>query len=346
MQKHLICSECFNDEGLRIDARQIGVLNKKACRNCNRKNGSKLTAKLISNLAHRFFVKGTSWKVEYGEAPLIQFNEHQKTSINFKEPLKSDVVLIEENINVGFFDYGPRLWMLGHIEPLKKLQTKKYRKEIIQRIVHEYPSLTLNNKAKFYRLRKNPKVPENHSEYDSPPKSGNGRLDSNRLPILYASPDLEVCIHECRATAIDHLFVCTLVPKTDLKLLNLAVILEEDCTEFESLDISVQFLFYAESHSYEISREIAKAAKKSGFDGIIYPSYFSSLRTGSYPTETIYGISIRKFPQYKNMIENQIIPNVALFGRPIKENKISVECINKVILDRIDYHIHFGPTGY
>ncbi|MCI9844557.1 RES family NAD+ phosphorylase [Flavobacterium pectinovorum] len=233
-----------------------------------------MTAKLLSDLAYRFFVKGTSWKVEYGEAPLIQFNEYQKTSINFKEPLKSDVVLIEKYINVGFFDYGPRLWMIGHIEPLKKLQTKKYRKEIIQRIIQEYPSLILTDKAKFYRLRKNPKDPENHSEYDSPPKSGNGRLDSYRLPILYASPDLEVCIHECRATAIDRLFVSALVPKTNLKLLNLAVILEEDCTEFESLDISVQFLFYAESHSYEISREIAKAANKAGYDGIVYPSYF------------------------------------------------------------------------
>lgn len=236
--------------------------------------------------------------------------------------------------------------MLGHIEPLKKLQTKKYRKEIILRILEEYPSLTLTSTAKFYRLRKNPEEPENHSEYDSPPKSGNGRLDSNRLPILYASPDLEVCIHECRASAIDQLFVSTLRPESNLKLLNLAVVLEEDCTEFESLDISVQFLFYAESHSYEISREIAKAAYKSGFDGIVYPSYFSSLRTGSYPTETIYGISMRKFPQFKGAIENQIIPNIALFGRPIKEKKISVECINKVILDSIDYHIHFGPTGY
>lgn len=331
---------------MKLDARKIGIKNKKDCRNCNKKNGSKLTAKLIGDLAYRFFVKGTSWKVDYGAAPLIQFNEHQKTSISFKEPLKSDVVLIEKNISIGFFDYGPRLWMLGHIEPLKKLQTRKYRKEIIDRIIKEYPSLTLTSDAKFYRLRKNPKEPEKHSEYDSPPKSGNGRLDSNRLPILYASPDLEVCIHECRSTAIDHLFVSTLQPKSNLKLLNLAVILEEDCTEFESLDISVQFLFYAENHSYEISREIAKAAYKSGFDGIIYPSYFSSLRTGSYPTETIYGMSIRKFPQFKDRIENQIIPNVALFGRPIKEKKISVECINKVILDRIDYHIHFGPIGY
>src|SRR5690606_24730649 len=138
---------------------------------------------------------------------------------------------------------------------------------------------------------------------------------------------------ECRATAIDHLFVGTLIPKSNLELLNLTVILEEDCTEFESLDISVQLLFYAESHSYEISREIATEARKFGFDGIIYPSYFSSLRTGSYPTETIYGMSIRRFPQYKNIIENRIIPNVALFGRPIKEKKISVECINKVILE-------------
>lgn len=91
MQKHLLCSECFKDEGLKLDARKIGVQNKTICRNCNKKNGLKLTSELISDLAYRFFVKGTSWKVKYGAAPLIQFNEHQKTSISFKEPLKSDV---------------------------------------------------------------------------------------------------------------------------------------------------------------------------------------------------------------------------------------------------------------
>ena len=67
-------------------------------------------------------------------------------------------------------------------------------------------------------------------------------------------------------------------------------------TEFESIDIAIHMLFLAGEHSYEISRDIASAAKEKGYEGIIYPSYFSLLRTGSMPFDTIYGISIRKVP--------------------------------------------------
>lgn len=72
--------------------------------------------------------------------------------------------------------------------------------------------------------------------------------------MLYASDDLELCVHECRVTAEDELYVATLSPREDLQLLNLAALIEEDVTELESLDFAVHMLFLAGNHSHKVSR--------------------------------------------------------------------------------------------
>jgi len=53
---------------------------------------------------------------------------------------------------------------------------------------------------------------------------------------MYASQDLQICVHECRVTAEDDLYVATLAPSRDMKLLDLTELLTEDVSEFESLD--------------------------------------------------------------------------------------------------------------
>ena len=78
--------------------------------------------------------------------------------------------------------------------------------------------------------------------------------------------------------------------------LNLTALLKEDTTEFESLDMSVPMLFLAGKHSYKLTRDIAQAARVAEFDGLVYPSYFSLLRIGERPFETVYGISHRRIP--------------------------------------------------
>lgn len=163
---------------------------------------------------------------------------------------------------------------------------------------------------------------------------------------MYCSQDLQVCIHECRVTVEDNLFVATLEPKKNLKVLDLADLLqEENVTEFESLDMAVHMLFLAGSHSYEISRAIALAAHAAGFDGLIYPSYFSMLRTGAMPFETMLGISHRRVSQFAEREKSKIIRNLALFGRPTEEGHVHVRCIDRLILSRVAYGVHFGPVG-
>jgi hypothetical protein len=345
----LLCSYCFRDEGLKIDAYKIGIENDNECPKCKSKSGHKLTKGLVQELCYRFFVRGTILKLDYGGAPLIQFNPQHfnKTDIDISPWLVNDVKLIEQAGEIGMFYYGPRFWMLGEVEPLISLQNIDKRNEIVERILTEYPVRELTDKDYFYRLRVNPKVSHDFGEYDTAPDEylGKNRFDDIGFPVLYGSPDLELCLHECRTTVEDNLYVAKLMPTQNLKVLDLSALLEEeDITEFESVDIAIHFLFLAGKHSYEICREIALKAKEKGLDGIIYPSYFSYIRTGGFPFETVYGISIRRIPQLKDYAQSQSIPNLALFGRPINEKKVTVDCINKVVINRIAYDITFGPA--
>ncbi len=299
MPDFMLCSNCFTDQGLRLDAERMGRDEPVCCPQCKTDNGKKLDKERIRQLAYRFFVQGTILRLDYGGAPRVQFNEHHhgSTAIQVSEWLQKDIELIENSLQVGFFPYGPRLWMLGEVEPLKDLQDPSKRQDVVKRILTEYPEHVLKSREIFYRLRRNPKSPEQNTEYDSPPSEylGTYRLDSPGLPILYGSQDLEVCIHECRVTIEDDLFVATLETARDLRLLDLTEVIREECTEFESLDMTVHMLFLAGSHSYAMSRDIASAARDAGFDGLIYPSYFSLVRTGTIPFETAYGLSVRRF---------------------------------------------------
>lgn len=339
-----LCSECFIDQGLKLLAERIGTENSEDCTHCSSSNGIKLNVEQLKTLAYRFFVVGSIFKPSYGAAPIIQFNEHQETSVEFSNSLQKDIKLFEKNLGVGFFHYGPRQWMIGEIEPLKDLQNKKRRKLIFNRIINEFPTVLLKENELFYRIRTNPKDPTDENEYDSSPYPGNGRLDSKDHPVLYGSQDLEVCIHECRVTVEDEIYVATLKPNKALKLLNLTELIAEDYSEFESLDLSIQMLFLASKHSYEISKELSLYISNKGFDGIIYPSYFSLVRTGKIPFPTAYGISTRRIPEYKELEKSSTIPNLAIFGNPVKDKRVKVKNINKLGLNRIIYDYQFGPA--
>lgn len=344
----IACSCCFSDAGLRLDAERTGLEMQCACPNCGRTTGRKLSAQALESLAYQFFVWGSLRRSDYGAAPLIQFNQYQTTSIDIPRWLLPDVRLIERLLGIGFFYYGPRMWMLGEVKPLKALQETATREAVIDRIVNEYPEYVAAEDHVFYRVRKAPSAPAEPSEYDSPPDTtlGGGRLDSPGFPVLYASPDLELCVHECRFMAEDELFVATMAPRQPMRLLDLSVVLaEERVTEFESLDMAVHLLFLASKHSYPITRDIAKSASAGGFDGVLYPSYFSLLRLGVEPFPTAYGLSHRRFPQLRPQQAARTAQNIAIFGRPVTQGLVAIQCINRLMLRRVGYDFHFGPAA-
>ena len=343
----IACSNCFVNEGLRLDAEGLGEDDSSVCPRCATSEGRKLSPSQLATLAQHFFVWGSVHRLHYGAAPKIQFNDRRKTEIDLPGSLSADAAVFEDALGIGFFFYGPRFWMLGEVEALKELRCEATRSAVINRILSEYGSRTLTERDKSYRIRKNPSEPSQDSQYDSPPLGrSNGRLDTPASPALYTSPDLQTCLHECRVTAEDDLFVATLRPVRDLHLLDVAALLDEpqEVDEFESLDLAVNMLFLAGEHSYPLTQELSRAARSAGFDGLVYPSYFSMLRNGVKPFETTYGISHRKIAQYREFEEAKMSANFAIFGRPIQDRLIDVCYINRVVLSSVFYSVHFGPV--
>ena len=346
-KKPLACSECFTDIGLRLEARNVTAMTG-ACPKCESKKGVLITRKSAMVLAYRYFSLGTMHEPDYGRAPLLVFNEHTKTTQNIKDANITDLEKFEEVLGMGFFEYGPPLWMLGEIEPLKALRKKRQRPAIISEILDRYPSIILPKDQMFFRVRVNPSGdPSLYAQYDSPPKDINvekGRWDSKQLSIMYCSPDIQTCLHECRAHVSDQVFLASVTGRSNLRLLDLTHHLEESGDWFRSLDLSIQYLFQAGRHSYEISRAIAKSAKDAGFDGLFVPSHFSSLRTGHHYFQAIRGMPIRAFPALREQQKAKVVPNLLLFGHPIEESKVKILSVNRVHMERAEYTLRFGPV--
>src|SRR2546423_645778 len=66
----LLCSDCFRNQGLRLDALRLGKADQQVCNQCGSTTGAKLTGAQIISLAHRFFVVGSLHRTEYGGAPI------------------------------------------------------------------------------------------------------------------------------------------------------------------------------------------------------------------------------------------------------------------------------------
>src|SRR6202035_629656 len=92
----IACSNCFVNEGLRLDAYAGGIAANSMCPRCCSQTSRKLTRALLETLAHRFFVRGTFQRCEYGAAPIIQFNDRRPTDIEIPTWLDADIHLFEE----------------------------------------------------------------------------------------------------------------------------------------------------------------------------------------------------------------------------------------------------------
>ncbi|WP_426024952.1 RES family NAD+ phosphorylase [Brevundimonas sp. TSRC1-1] len=330
-----------------MTAEIVGVPNKRRCPACGVTGGAKLNEGALHQVAGSFFVQGSVLRTDFGGAPRIQANTSQTTSVVLAEPLQNDARLIERATGLGFFHYGPRLWMIGEIEPLKDLQSRLKRRPIIDRILSEFPEESLGVGEKLYRVRLNPSSPGAPNEYDSPPAkfAKAGRLNAKSQSTFYASSDLQVCLHECRVSAEDDIYVATMDVAKEMKILDLTEILDEEETEFESLDLAVHMVFLARSHAYPIAQAISKAAKNAGFEGIRYPSYFSLLRTGGLPFETSYGLSNRRLSSLRDYEKSKIVSNLAIFGRPVSDGRVSVRSMNRFVLSAVQYGGRFGPSA-
>ena len=343
------CSNCFTNIGLQLEAKKIGKQDTFACKNCESDTGYKLSRHDLWNLADQFFVSGTCSKPP-SETSMIQFSEDQKTDIHNLEYIKSDVLLFEKFLNVGFSWNVPQPWQIGLNAPLISFQHDNARDSTLSRILKLYPPVTVARETNLYRVRRNPVKPSNPNEYDSPPNDPHkchGRLDSLDLVALYASSDLSVCLHECRVTSEDELYFATLVLNQDLKFLDLTHRIKElpETTEFESMNLAIDILFRTGKSLYPITQIIALAAQNANYDGLIYSPCFKSIHS-NIPL----GQAVDSIPKPINpkLNPHEYIScnaqNLAIFGHPIQDGKIEVKCINRICLNCVSYGVSFGPV--
>ena len=230
----VLCSACFKEQGLRINAERFQSdpnleTDEAVCQACRQSGGRKLSVDRVGLVAHSYFVRGSMVRLQFGFAPRLQINTKHDRDFFGSPDLEHDMDLIERVVGLRPFLYGPRMWMIGAVEPLEALERVSDRPFVINRVMTEYPQCSLGRHAVFYRLRKNPVSPHLSSEYDSPPTdiAGSGRLDPSDLSVMYASEDLQVCFHECRVSAEDDLYVATMSPTRPLNLLDLSVICQK-----------------------------------------------------------------------------------------------------------------------
>jgi hypothetical protein len=217
------------------------------------------------------------------------------------------------------------------MDPLKALRRKEERQDVIDRILTEYPLRILGTEELFYRVRVNLADPCDSKQYDSPPSrlAGSGRLDSPGRPVLYGSPDLEICVHEGRVTTEDEAFVATLVASQGLRLLDLSVS-PDASSQTEGLDSAVHRIFLMGKRAYPITRALADAARAAEFDGMIYPSRFSSPR---------------RISRRRQLASAKSRFNLALFGRPITEGRVTASCLHRLILSPGTHDFELCPLG-
>lgn len=302
-------------------ARRLGNKSRTKCKNCSSTSGHKLNEEEVNQLAWSFFVEGSYMKTYYGGFTRIQYNEHHRPfSRRFEGPLNKDAKLISRKLGIVFFDYWPQEWRIGRISHLEELEKPRSRKNVIKTVLAEYPIRKLGRDDHFFRLRKNLIAAES-AQFDAAPRGlSRARLNNDGYPTLYGSDNIEICIHECKATLADELFIAKLCPVRQLKCLDLSADGPPWIDAFESLDIALSFLFRAGEHSYPLLTRIAKAARAQHLDGIIFPSYYNQLK------------------------RTNEIQNIALFGRPLHEGKLRVECINRIMLSEATYEYEFGPV--
>ncbi len=377
------CSECFDDEGLRMDARSMGLHDSSTCPRCEACDGKKLNRDGIEKLARSFFVWGSYHKTTFGGAPILNIEHLPEPTIpshsanqGFRfmitqlleghlfdgedytamdsESKKAwcikDKALLEDILNVRITLNAPREYDVGITENLENLRQGDKYEQIISKILESYPTREFTPNDKFYRLRNLDRGessefdPTDGMQFDSPPpRIGNdeekeveyGRFDSCDLSVLYGAPELATCLHECRVTKEQDLYVATLKPTRSLQLLDLCVFPDEiDTNPFVSIDHTVASLFEEGSDVYPISRKLALAAQNEGYEGVIYPSFYSDLHNGKRSSEPEKGPSSKPW----------VSKNIGIFGKPIQDERLLITCINRMHLQEVEYTFYFGPA--
>jgi hypothetical protein len=327
------CSDCFRDVGLKLEAMRIGKKHENVCPNCKSSTGYALDNDCLHELQTQYFSRATApnqYRQDVAVLGVVEDDpDEDETGLVLRAETQADWTLIRKAIGGRLWYRSPRLFYLGitnHFGISQSLSKDVVRDEVVSklRFTEIDPSTTI------YRIRLNLNDQDKFDEgqYDTPPspkRRGFNRFDSRKLPLFYGSPNLQVCIHECRVTLVDNIFVASTTPTKKLSLIDLTGNYDQptDIDPFDDLEWFFRGLMNAsQPHVYRYCRRIAQTIRDmTSADGFVYNSYYTNV-AGDSEGKTI---------------------NYALFGRPVSEGKLELNSINTVRLERIRYDYHLGP---
>jgi hypothetical protein len=270
-----------------------------------------------------------------------QVGEHPYP-VHFDETLQRDYELIARCWRTLFY-YAPRLRTMGFGDPweefsdaLKALDEKGDRTDVTKvatDVLGRCAEARLEPGQKLYRVRTNPERIQNPRDIDTPPsqveasKKRSGRFESTDLSVLYTSSDVETALHESRVRLGDEIILGTLQVSTQQKLVDLDVV-KQQLDEGSDLNADYHYFLRARLGSqapidYRICQILAVEARLAGFDGFKFRSFYSILRE-DYETSV----------------------NYALFGFPVKEERVSLISWNAIRLLKASYEFQFGPLPH
>jgi hypothetical protein len=322
------CPECFSNFGFRQTLTEFCHHVSGKCSQCGLVSRLKVDRDGLKQALRRFFVDGSYITGTY--APVYQIGELNPSRAALDPTLASDADLAGRLAGLVAFHYGPPTWRVGDTELRDEFEAGgELRHWAAADLVKAAESIILPANSRLFRLRLNPKVDESISTaaaFDPPPPTVQrslGRWDDVDHPVLYASDDIELCLHECRITISDEIVVASMSPTRDLRILDLSSEIRWGSrTPFEDPNIFVGIMFRSRGRWLEYCRVISRVARDAGYDGIRYISYYA---------------------QAKHDLKSL---NLALFGRPISDGMLRLESVNRLRIADVTYRFRFGPVLY
>jgi hypothetical protein len=335
----VFCVECFSNDGIRAEAARIAVADGVACKNCGSMSPRLTTVEQVDELVHVFFVHGSTapagrWgpilKMSSGKLP-------SKREPAFDKTLRRDYVLLRRAGSGTLFRKAPSTWRLGyttiadHVETAITAAVRPTESSAVvrlfDRLIDHCVSGVIPMGRRIYRLRRNIDLPFDVSQFDAPPTNVTSptRFSDESWPLLYGAFDVETCLHECRVLAEHSPTLATLVPTRELRVVDLTDVPYDaaDASGGEGGDlfycISARIVFASRSR---LSQIFGQRSRERGFDGIVYPSFFSDVRPN-----------------------RERHPNIVLFGNPLRDGIVTLRSLNHLRLNMIRMSLRLARSS-
>jgi hypothetical protein len=180
----VFCSNCFRNEGLRIEAEKLGRQQESPCPVCSSTSGKKIDGDLLWELCHRFFDYGSRsiyYPPVYRIFPPSTVSRFKENQVKFDASLSDDIARIKQSADIGFRYNAPNvrrmrytsvhdeIWtILDSDTPTEDANVEKLAGPFAR--IRDYcGSLTLVSGQKIYRIRINPDGVSQPTDFDTTP---------------------------------------------------------------------------------------------------------------------------------------------------------------------------------